>query len=245
MSPDSIQTGALKIPSGPNLVNEAKAKGPKITKVEVPKPNPVTNTGHAKLKRDFSKTLPTHGIYHAGQDQAKEVLARDPDFALDSLNESPSEKRDSLSPESHSRRSNFKPNRESSENSSMDVEGGTPQRNQSVKRVKRNRTSQAHANNALEQEKKRKQEAALQSNLQSHRQHIKDAFLNERPDNHTVASDNLRENQRKKSKNPARRIQSILKKSKTNKRSVDTSPSRDSKRVQFNKFKQVLTYMKE
>lgn len=158
---------------------------------------------------------------------------------MDSIVESPSDKRNSLSPESRSRSETYQPGCQDSDNGSMEVQGGLARENdlnESQKKDKR-----------IQDMRTKKEEARVLSLLNKKKEE-RDAYLAEKIEkcqNFTEGSNNVRANIKKKSKIPPRRVQSILKKSRTNKRSVDTSPSRDSKKVQFNKFKQVLTYKRE
>lgn len=143
--------------------------------------------------------------------------------------------RQSISPNSASKKSNFRPdNHSESGNSSMEAEIGTPRKRASNPLVNVRRNAE-----------ERKQEPRPSTNVvlpQS--QDDEEESQEEGEKKLGVISDrpNLKEKLRKKSKIPPRRLQSILKKSQTNKNSRDTSPSRDSKRVQFNRYKQVLTF---
>lgn len=189
----------------------------------------------SKFNKDISKTLPINSVL---QSKAEDMIIKQ-GFTMDLNVESPSDKRNSLSPESRSRGETYQPGGHDSDNSSMEVQGG-------LARDKDLNRSQKKRKNI--QDMSRKKEEARVLSLLNKKKEERDAYLAEKIEkckSLKEGSNNMRANIMTKSKIPTRRVQSILKKSSTNKRSVDTSPSRDCKKVQFNKFKQVLTYNRE
>lgn len=206
----------------------------------VPKGVGVSMFGHAKLKKAMSKTLPSKGAFENNLDDSGYPIPNRNGFNLDSIEENPLLKRDSISPESQSRRSTFKPDLIEDSNIEIEVETPNDQKNEKESEINDPQTQKT--------EKYPAQRKALEmpaDKIQRQRQHIKDDFLAENLDKYTVESDHPRDDKpKKKSKIPPRRIQSILKKSKTNKRSVGND-SPENKKVQFNRYKQVLTFHKE
>lgn len=202
---------------------------------ENPKPD------YSKFARAFSKTAPLRSDLAA---KPKHGYAESQIFggmAQDDI----SDKGDTISPNSHSKRSSFKndaPEADGSQNSSLEVcsprspKNGDPPEGPDPEQV----VSSKH---------EAKREQAVADKLAEHRRHIKDEFAAEKGGpNGSIASDDLggRDVGRKNSKIPVRRVKSILKKSRTNKPSPESSQSKSrGKQVQFNRFKEVLTYYRD
>ena len=150
-----------------------------------------------------------------------------------------SRQKHSLSPDSHSKKSLFRPDDyenslKSSCNSSMEAELGTPKKRglNPIVTKKQNNGKRAESSNPSDPQVRHQVHPTVEPGNGDEQKKL--STMSE--------MHKLRDNVKKKSKIPPRRLQSILKKSKTNKNSKDTSPSRDSKRVQFNRYKQVLTF---
>lgn len=204
-----------------------------------PKGVGVSLFGHAKLKKAMSKTLPTKGAFENTLNDSGYPIPNQNGFNLDSIDENPLLIRDSISPESQSRRSTFKP--DMMENSNIEVEVESPNEQKSGKESEINDPQTQRTEQYPAQSKAPEMPA---DKIQRQRQHIQDAFLAENLEKYTVESDHPRDKPKQKSRIPPRRIQSILKKSKTNKLSMgNISPK--NKKVKFNRYKQVLTFHKE
>ena len=159
-----------------------------------------------------------------------------------------SDKGDTISPNSHSKRSSLKheaPEAEDSKDSSMDVCSPRSREGEQLpEQVDPELTNKKTHRGQVP-------EAAMVANkLAEQRRHIKDEYAVEKSGGNigTIASDDLggRDVGRKNSKVPVRRVKSILKKSRTNKPSPESSQSKSrGKQVQFNRFKEVLTYYRD
>lgn len=193
---------------------------------------PASQLGPNKLNRDLSKTLPCQGLFVKDGSGEQDEVRNQKGLVNDSDSESPSGKRNSLSPESCSRKSIFSPN--NLQNSSKKAEGGTL-----VKPIQNNSKKFSH------QQSIKSELESPQVKVENQRQLINNAFQVAKCDRYSMTSDHPKDKLTKNRESPRRRIQSILKKSKTNKNSVDTILSRESRRVQFNKYKQVMTFQKD
>lgn len=220
---EQLATGRSNNTANPNLAGHLRA----------------TNQDHESMivaKKSLSKTEPLHLKEDQNRIQPQETHGQPQESGTRFNNAS--RPKQSFSPDSYSKKSLFRPDdyehSNKSDNSSMEAELGTP------KRRNLNPMPPRRQNTGNRGEPANPSGPPVRPQFPQARESTQGV----EPKKLSTASDmsKLRDNVKKKSKIPPRRLQSILKKSKTNKNSKDTSPSRDSKRVQFNRYKQVLTF---
>lgn len=196
---------------------------------------------YSNLARAFSKTAPLKSDLVSNEPKKSKNNGAE-EFG-DLTNNIISDRGETISPHSNSRKSSYRqPDNEEAEkaskDSSMEVVG-------SPKDQKKDQPQLRVSSSPIVNEAKI---GSLAEKFAEKRQHIKDEFAMEKGKGSVIASEDIggRAIAQKHNKVPVRRVKSILKKSRTNKPSPESSQSKSrGKQVQFNRFKEVLTYYRE